>query len=182
MSALDSMHVERYIRIIAGLFVMLSTALGAKFSPVFISEYALLFTVFVGANLFQFGLTDLCPMKNMLLAVGIKPSCETCPKWEDIYKAGEQTTGRKIWSMMNITRSIRTMAGTFILLSVALGFFVEKYILCFAFFVGANLFQFGITNWCPMEVMMTLAGVRPADQGTKGADVAPSPEKAAELV
>jgi hypothetical protein len=56
------MTVERYIRIFAGIFIMVSLALGVEESPVFVSHWALAFTAFVGLNLFQFGLTNFCPM------------------------------------------------------------------------------------------------------------------------
>lgn len=170
------MHTERYIRIVAGTFIMLTVLLGAKWSPIYVSEWALIFTAFVGANLFQFGLTDFCPMKNILIALGVKAGCEKCPKWEDIYASGAQTTVRKIWSVMDITRSIRTMAGTMILLSLVLGYFVSGYFYCFTLFVGANLFQFGFSRWCPMEIIMAAIGLRPAETSTKDMDV--SPEKA----
>ena len=49
------MTVERYIRIFAGLFIMISLALGLEESPIFVSRWALAFTAFVGVNLFQFG-------------------------------------------------------------------------------------------------------------------------------
>ena len=47
------MTTERIIRILAGFFVMLSLALGWQGSPVFVSEWFLAFTAFVGFNLFQ---------------------------------------------------------------------------------------------------------------------------------
>ena len=55
------MTVERYIRIFAGLFILVSLALGVQGSPVFVSPWFLAFTAFVGANLFQFGFTNMCP-------------------------------------------------------------------------------------------------------------------------
>ena len=42
------MTVERYIRIMAGFFVMLSLALGIEGSPIFVSPWFLAFTAFVG--------------------------------------------------------------------------------------------------------------------------------------
>ncbi|MFN7881473.1 MAG: YgaP-like transmembrane domain, partial [bacterium] len=51
------MTIERYIRIIAGLFIMTSLALGVEGSPIFVSKWFLAFTAFVGLNLFQFGFT-----------------------------------------------------------------------------------------------------------------------------
>jgi hypothetical protein len=61
------MTVERYLRLIAGAFVMLSLALGYWFSP-----YWLLFTAFVGLNLFQSGFTNWCPMMTFLRKLGVK--------------------------------------------------------------------------------------------------------------
>lgn len=69
------MNAERIVRIIAGFFVMVSLALGAQASPLFISEYFLLFTAFVGLNLFQSGFTQICPLNNILAKFGVKGSC-----------------------------------------------------------------------------------------------------------
>ena len=66
------MTIEAMIRIIAGAFVILSLALGAPASPVFVSQHFLWFTLFVGANLFQSGFTGICPMMNILRALGFK--------------------------------------------------------------------------------------------------------------
>ena len=73
------MTVERYIRVIAGLFIMVSLALGVEASPVFVSEWTLAFTAFVGLNLFQFGLTNFCPMAIILRKLGAKESHACCP-------------------------------------------------------------------------------------------------------
>ncbi len=72
------MTVERYIRVIAGLFIMVSLALGVEASPVFVSEWALAFTAFVGLNLFQFGLTNFCPMAIILRKLGAKDGAASC--------------------------------------------------------------------------------------------------------
>ena len=66
------MTVERYIRIIAGLFIMLSLALGVQGSPLFVSPWFLAFTAFVGLNLFQFGFTNFCPLAIILRKLGVK--------------------------------------------------------------------------------------------------------------
>jgi hypothetical protein len=47
--------------------------------------------------------------------------------------------------------TIRAIAGTFILASVALGWFVSPYWFLFTVFVGANLLQSAFTRWCLME-------------------------------
>jgi hypothetical protein len=49
-----------------------SLALGVEGSPVFVSPWALAFTAFVGANLFQFGFTNFCPMAIILRKLGAK--------------------------------------------------------------------------------------------------------------
>lgn len=67
------MTVERYLRLIAGFFILASLALGYWVSPWFY-----LFTAFVGLNLLQSGLTNWCPMMAILRAVGVeRPGC--CP-------------------------------------------------------------------------------------------------------
>ena len=66
------MTVERMVFIIAGFFIMASVALGVEGSPVFVSKWALAFTAFVGANLFQFGFTKFCPLAIILRKFGFK--------------------------------------------------------------------------------------------------------------
>ncbi len=65
------MTVERYIRILAGLFILVSLALGVEASPLFVSPWWLAFTAFVGANLFQFGFSNVCPLGFMLKKLGV---------------------------------------------------------------------------------------------------------------
>ena len=60
------MTIERYLRLIAGLFVLLSLALGWLISP-----YFYLFTAFVGLNLFQSAFTNWCPMMTILRKAGV---------------------------------------------------------------------------------------------------------------
>ncbi len=61
------MNVERALRAVAGVFVTASAALAYFHSP-----WWLLFTAFVGLNLFQSALTNWCPMMNILKACGLK--------------------------------------------------------------------------------------------------------------
>ena len=65
------MTSDRIIRIVAGLFVMLSLALGLEESPLFHNRHWLWFTAFVGLNLFQSGFTRFCPLDMLLLKLGI---------------------------------------------------------------------------------------------------------------
>jgi DUF2892 family protein len=66
---------------------------------------------------------------------------------------------------MNFTveRSLRLIAGFFVLLSVALGYWVSPYWFLFTAFVGLNLFQSAFSNWCPMMPILRAAGVRDGD-------------------
>jgi len=61
---------------------------------------------------------------------------------------------------MNIERYIRLIAGTFVVLSLALGYFVSPYWYLFTAFVGLNLFQSAFTNWCPMMTFLRKLGIR----------------------
>jgi len=54
---------------------------------------------------------------------------------------------------------IRRIAGTFILVSLALGWFVSPWWLLCTAFVGVNLIQSSFTRWCPMEKILERAGV-----------------------
>ena len=65
---------------------------------------------------------------------------------------------------MTIDRWLRLIAGTFVIASVALGYWVSPYFFLFTAFVGLNLFQSGLTNWCPMMTFLRLLGV-PASAG-----------------
>ena len=60
---------------------------------------------------------------------------------------------------------VRIVAGSFILLSLALGIpgspiFVNPWWLAFTAFVGVNLLQSGLTKWCLMETIMRKLGAR----------------------
>jgi hypothetical protein len=72
------MTVERWIRVLAGLFIMLSLALGVQASPLFVSPWFLAFTAFVGLNLFQFGLTNFCPLAIILKKLGVPEGRTGC--------------------------------------------------------------------------------------------------------
>jgi hypothetical protein len=65
------MNINRTVRTIAGAFVLISILLGAPASPLYHSSYWLWFTVFVGANLFQSGLTGWCLMDKILKKAGV---------------------------------------------------------------------------------------------------------------
>ncbi len=60
------MTIDRYLRLIAGLFVLASLALGYWVSPWFY-----LLNAFVGLNLLQSGFTNWCPMMTFLRKAGV---------------------------------------------------------------------------------------------------------------
>lgn len=66
------MNAERIVRIVAGSFILITLSLGVEASPLFVSKYFLLFTAFVGLNLFQSGFTTICPLNSILAKFGIK--------------------------------------------------------------------------------------------------------------
>ena len=68
------MTVERWIRVFAGIFILVSLALGVQGSPLFVSKWWLAFTAFVGANLLQFGFTNFCPLALILKKLGVPES------------------------------------------------------------------------------------------------------------
>lgn len=64
---------------------------------------------------------------------------------------------------------IHVLAGSFILLSLALGveaspIFLSKYWLFFTAFVGLNLFQFGFSKFCPLGFFLKKLGVAESRQ------------------
>lgn len=66
---------------------------------------------------------------------------------------------------MTVERGLRLMAGIFILLSLALGHWVSPYWYLFTAFVGLNLFQSGLTNWCPAMSMLRKLGIPESSSG-----------------
>lgn len=61
------MTINRYLRMIAGTFILLSLLLAQVHSP-----YWLWFTAFVGLNLLQSAFTNWCPMITILRTLGVK--------------------------------------------------------------------------------------------------------------
>jgi hypothetical protein len=59
------------VRVVAGLFILVSLALGVPGSPVFVSQWWLAFTAFVGVNLLQSGVTRWCVMESVLRRLGV---------------------------------------------------------------------------------------------------------------
>lgn len=57
-------------------------------------------------------------------------------------------------------RVLRGIAGTFVTLSVLLGYYVHPGWFLFTVFVGLNLLQSAFTNWCPMMWILKKSGIR----------------------
>ena len=74
------MTVDRLIRIFAGSFILLSLAFGVEGSPLYLSKWWLAFTAFVGANLLQFGFTNVCPLGIILRKLGVPDTAVACAR------------------------------------------------------------------------------------------------------
>lgn len=73
---------------------------------------------------------------------------------------------------MTTENFIRIFAGSFILVSLALGadaspLFHSRHWLWLATFVGANLLQFGFSGACPLEYVLKKLGVKTSAQATE---------------
>lgn len=60
---------------------------------------------------------------------------------------------------MTINDWIHTIAGVFILISLALGIWVNPLWFLFTAFVGLNLFQYGLTKYCPLGTVLKKLGI-----------------------
>jgi len=63
------------VRLIAGSFILFSLALGIPGSPFFVSQWWLVFTAFVGANLLQSAISNWCLMETILRKLGVRAGC-----------------------------------------------------------------------------------------------------------
>jgi len=61
---------------------------------------------------------------------------------------------------MTVERYLRMIAGAFVLLTVALGRYVNPNWYWFTAFVGVNLLQSAFTNWCPMMTLLRKLGAK----------------------
>ena len=60
---------------------------------------------------------------------------------------------------MTVNKMVHIIAGAFILVSLALAHYVSPMWLWFTAFVGANLFQSGLTNWCMLGTILRKMGL-----------------------
>ena len=71
---------------------------------------------------------------------------------------------------MTVENGVRAMAGTMVLISLALGLLVNKYWFILTGFVGANLLQSAFTGICPANAILKKLGCKPGvceDEGAK---------------
>ena len=61
------------VRLVAGSLILLSLALGIPGSPIFVSQWWLAFTAFIGVNLLQSALTHWCLMETIMRKLGARP-------------------------------------------------------------------------------------------------------------
>lgn len=64
---------------------------------------------------------------------------------------------------MTKERIVRAVAGSFVLISVSLAYFVSIKWLWLGVFVGLNLLQSSFTRFCPLELILDKAGVKSND-------------------
>ena len=69
---------------------------------------------------------------------------------------------------MTVERAVRALAGFFVLLSVALGYWVHPGFFLFTAFVGANLLQSAFTNACPAMTIFRKLGLSEAGRPQAG--------------
>lgn len=62
---------------------------------------------------------------------------------------------------MNIDRAVMAFAGTVVLLSLALGYWVSPYWFLLTAFVGLNLLQASFTGFCPLAIVLRKLGLAP---------------------
>lgn len=60
---------------------------------------------------------------------------------------------------MSLHHKIRLIAGTFVLGSLALGWWVSPWWFLLTAFVGVNLIQSAVTRWCLMEDILRWTGI-----------------------
>lgn len=66
------MNSWQIVRVIAGVLILLSLALGIPDSPIFVNQWWLAFTAFIGLNLLQSGLTQWCLIETIMRKLGAK--------------------------------------------------------------------------------------------------------------
>ena len=61
-------------------------------------------------------------------------------------------------------RIVRSVAGSFVLIGIALGYFVSAYWFLLPAFVGLNLLQSSVTKFCPLELFLDKIKIEDKDE------------------
>jgi hypothetical protein len=61
---------------------------------------------------------------------------------------------------MTVNDAVRALAGTMVLISIALVYFVSPWFLLFTAFIGLNLLQSAFTGFCPPSILFRRLGLR----------------------
>lgn len=70
------MTTDRYVRIVAGLMILVTLALAHFMGQADLSQVSWLWlTAFIGLNLFQSGITRFCPLDSILAKMGVRRAC-----------------------------------------------------------------------------------------------------------
>jgi hypothetical protein len=64
---------------------------------------------------------------------------------------------------MNLDRAVLAFAGSMILLSVILTYFVSPWWLLLTLFIGLNMLQSAFTGFCPAAMLFSRLGIRPGN-------------------
>lgn len=71
---------------------------------------------------------------------------------------------------MTVNEALRAMAGSFLLLSLALAHYHNPNWLWFSAFIGVNLLQSAFTKWCPAMTIFRMMGLPESREGGKACD------------
>ena len=66
------MTIDKYVRLFAGVMILVSVLLTYYAHPYWVG-----LTIFVGANLAQSGITNICPLSSVLKKIGV-PEGTSC--------------------------------------------------------------------------------------------------------
>ena len=76
-----------------------------------------------------------------------------------LFSSGVAQIRSKHIQLMKMENAIRILAGTMVLISIALAHWVSQWWLLLGVFVGCNLIQSAITGFCPAEIILGKLGV-----------------------
>jgi hypothetical protein len=94
------------------------------------------------------------------LILGHQLSRQGCPACMLLPKASAVAPSSPHPKTMKLENTLRALAGTMILASLALAHYVSPNWLWLTMFVGANLFQSAFTGFCPAETILQKLGVK----------------------